>query len=100
MSTRQAADWIDGVAKLNPGLVVRVNGRRMVTSLAALRKHFPDLGKRIASFEEIDDVREEQIALRRDVEAIAKDLAEFRGKAWSWYKGAERRLSALEKVRK
>jgi hypothetical protein len=97
-STERTARWLDGLARRDPSIIVRVNGRRM-TTLASLRRVVPDIAKRFASDSDLEDVREEQGSLRRDIESIAVQLREFREKAWGWYRGAERRLSALEKVR-
>jgi hypothetical protein len=66
-------------------LLVKVGQRYYVKSLATLRRHWPDFGKRVASEDDMDSVEERLGELTRELRAQATDLREVR-----------RRLRALE----
>lgn len=94
--TRDTAKWLDGLARQDPSIVVRVNGRRMAT-LASLRKVVPDIGRRFASDRDLEEVREEQDQQRKDIELIAEDVREFRRKSNEWFRSLSQRMNAVEK---
>lgn len=79
--------WVDGHAKVDPTIVVRVNGRR-TTTLAALRRVCPELASHFATAVEIADIREEQGELANDIRRVAREVKalreEFRAKAHAW----------------
>lgn len=97
--TRKTARWLDGLAEIHPSLITRVNGRRTVT-LAALRLAVPGLAKRFASDIDLEEVHEEMQAQKRENDATAAELREFRRKSYAWFAELGQRMSALEKKAK
>ena len=89
--------WLDGLAKSHPHVLMQVNGRRRIT-LAALREVLPEFGLELPTDRDLDDIREEQVMQKREVEEIAKEFANFRRLAAQWYRDLARRTNALEKV--
>ena len=59
----------------------RANGRRCTyrCSIASLRKAWPDFGKKFATAEELDEVREQVSEVRRNTVLLARDVGQIRG---------------------
>jgi hypothetical protein len=96
-SRKRVARWLDGLAKVNGAVFVRVNGRRMPTT-ASIRLVCPEFGKRFATVADVESVREEQEEQAADIRVIADKFREFREKSAQWYEGLSRRVDAVEKT--
>ncbi|MGH3427828.1 MAG: hypothetical protein ACRDQZ_09730 [Mycobacteriales bacterium] len=78
-----------------PGLLTRRAGRlHEVASLATLRRAWPDIGKALATYDDIEDLREENASLRKAVRILSDGVKNFRSQANLWF----RRLERLEQT--
>ena len=74
--------------------LIRGDGRGpIMVTLFDMRTVWPEFGKRLASNDDLRDLHEEHVALKRDVRAVAAALREFREKSFLWFS----RVDALEK---
>jgi hypothetical protein len=91
----RARRWLDGLAKHDPSVVLRVNGHRRIT-LASLRRVLPEFGKRFPSGNEVEELRYELAQQKAELYELAKEFAAFRKKSNEWYRSLAARMNGAE----
>ena len=79
-------------------LLVKVEGRWHCT-LASLRRVWPSFGEKFAEQEDVDDLSARTDKNEGRIRSVEVGLQNFKAKANSWFRDAEKRLAALEAAR-